>query len=154
MDNLKRIVVFTAMVYSLTVIGACYAQTCPGKMTDKSGFMHKKHGQNMTKNMNEIYSKLNLTDEQKKKLEENRARNREKAKGLAEAIKTARESLDKELMKPELDMARINELKSQIKSAQSELLDERLNSTIEVRNILTAEQFSKFVALKKEHWKK
>ena len=70
-------------------------------------------------------------------------------------IKTDKEELQEELMKPQLDMPKINEIHSQIKALQSQMEDDKLSSILAVRAILTQEQFLKFVNLmhknKQEH---
>jgi len=93
-----------------------------------------------------IYDKLDLTTEQKKQLEANKVRDREVMKASFEKMKSYRETLKTELMKPELDMVKINNIQSQIKTLQAEMLDNRLNSILKVRKILTPEQFTKFIS--------
>ncbi len=105
--------------------------------------MHEKR----EKKVQEIYAQLNLTDGQKKKLEENKAKHHEQKESAFKKIRSLREVLKQELMKPALDMNKINEIQAQIKAFQAQMVDNRLNSILEVRGILTAEQFAKFTAL-------
>ncbi len=110
-------------------------------------------GQKNDTKVQEIYSQLNLTDQQEKQLEENKTKHRGEMKDTFTKIKADKEALKAELMKPELDMNKINEIQSQIKALQADTLDRRLNSVLEVRKILTPEQFGKFIALmdKRKH---
>lgn len=98
-----------------------------------------------------IWDKLNLTVEQKKQLEDNKAKHKDSMKATFEKMKSCRESLKSELMKPELDMNKINGIQSQIKSLHSQMMDSRLNSILEVRGILTREQFEKFIDITGKH---
>jgi Spy/CpxP family protein refolding chaperone len=111
--------------------------------------MHEKRG----KNIQEIYTQLKLTDEQKKKLEDNKTKHHEQKEGTFKKMRSLREALKQELMKSALDMNKINEIQTQIKAFQAQTADDRLNHILEVRAILTAEQFAKFNALmeKRKH---
>ena len=101
----------------------------------------------MKDRMKEIYDKLNLTEEQKKKIEDNRLKHQESSKATFGEMTSLRENLNQELMKTQLDMNRIKEIQSQIKAVQSRLVDERLEAVLEIRGILTPEQFTQFLSL-------
>ena len=96
-------------------------------------------------------NKLDLTDEQRKLLKENRKKQADAMKAVLEELKSNKEALDKELVNPNLDMNKITQIQTQIKSIQAQMADNRLNSILEVKKILTPDQFSKFIELKKEH---
>jgi Spy/CpxP family protein refolding chaperone len=98
----------------------------------------------------EIYTRLNLTDDQKKQLESNKQDMRSKMTMVHREMKADREALRAELMKPQLDMSRINAIHGQIKSLLSQVQDNKLHSILTVRSILTQEQFSKFINLMHE----
>ena len=100
-----------------------------------------------------IYAQLHLTDEQKKQLEDNKQKNREQKKVLFGQMKSARESLRQEFMKPDMDMSKVNAIHAQIKTLQAQMADDRLNSILAVRKILTPEQFKKFHELMEKHEK-
>ena len=114
--------------------------------------MHRWHGMK-EKRTQKIYAQLNLTDEQKKQLEDNKHKNQEQKKALFKHMKSVREELRQEFMKPDLDMNKVNAIHAQIKATQSQMADNRLNSVLEVRKILTPEQFKKFHELMKKHEK-
>lgn len=101
-----------------------------------------------------IFDQLNLNDKQKQAMEANKTAHRGRMKQNFEKIKTLREGLSAELMKPVLDMGKINTLQKQFKVFQAQLADDRLNSILEVRKILTPDQFAKFISLVKEHEKR
>ena len=99
----------------------------------------------------EIYSQLDLTDIQKKQLEANKQQHRAKMEVARQEMKVNREQLHAELMKAQLDMPKINAIHREIKSLEARMEDDRLNSVLAVRSILTPEQFLKFVNLMHKH---
>jgi len=101
-----------------------------------------------------MFDQLNLNDKQKQAMEANKAAHRGKVKQDFEKMKALKEEFNAELMKPKLDMGKINSLQKQFKALQAQLADDRLNSILEVRKILTPDQFSKFISLVKEHEKR
>jgi len=105
----------------------------------------------MQKRIQEIYSQLNLTEDQKKQLETNKQNQQGQRKLLFEQMKTQHDAMHQELMNPNLDMNKINSIQSQIKSLQAQMADNRLNSILEVRRILTSDQFNKFISLMEQH---
>ena len=101
-----------------------------------------------------IFDQLNLTEDQKKQLEANKKAQREGMKSSFEQMKALRQELKQELMKPELDMNKINSINTQLKGIQSQMADNRINSILEVRKILTPEQFSQFLSKMEERHEK
>ena len=97
-----------------------------------------------------IFSQLNLTDEQKNNWRPISNSTVKDGKG-PQAIKAARQALQDELMKTQLDMAKVTALHEQIKALQAQMEDIKLSSILTVRDILTPEQFSKFVNLMHKH---
>ncbi|MBF0504317.1 MAG: Spy/CpxP family protein refolding chaperone [Candidatus Omnitrophica bacterium] len=93
----------------------------------------------------------NLTDAQKKQLKENFKKQKEAMKAVFEQMKTNKEALNQELAKPDSDMNKISQIQTQIKTLQAQMVDDRLNSILEVKKILTSEQFAKFLEFKAKH---
>lgn len=119
----------------------------PDGETDRS----VKWKERMEARKQEMFNELNLTDEQKQKLEENRKKNKDEAQGLRGHIKELKTAMRQELEKDTLDMGKINQIQSQMKEAQAQMMDNRLKGILEVRGILTPEQFKKFSAKMEEH---
>ena len=71
-------------------------------------------------------------------------------KGVFEQIKANREAFDAEIVKATPDMNKVNEIQAQIKVLQGQMADDQLNSLLEVKKIMTPEQFAGYMALKKE----
>ena len=101
-----------------------------------------------------MFGQLNLSDKQKQAMEANKAAHRGRRKQNFEKMKALREEFNAELMKPKLNMGKINALQKQVKAFQAQLIDDRLSSILEVRKILTLDQFTKFISLVKEHEKR
>jgi len=99
----------------------------------------------------EVFNQLNLTDEQKKELDANKQEARASIKSLHQQMKQAHEAMQAELMKTQLDMGRIHVLHAQIKSFENQEEDLKLNSILAVRQILTTDQFTKFINMMHRH---
>lgn len=99
----------------------------------------------------EMFKELNLTDEQKQKIDDNSTKNRNDAKGLYSQMKELRNAMRQELEKDTLDLDKINQIQSQIKQTNEQIMDNRLQGILEVRGILTPEQFRKFSEKMNEH---
>ena len=94
--------------------------------------------------MQTLFKDLNLTDEQRKLLENNKAKNREIMESLRKSMEEYREQMKQLLQNEPLDMGKINQLQVQIKETQGKILDHRLEGILEVHKILTPDQFKKF----------
>jgi len=138
--------------FGLYVFAAIFPVSClaNAEISGPDGSSPKWHS---GQRIQEIYSQLNLTDDQKKRLEANKQQHRAIMGNTRQEMKTDKESLQQELMKPQLNMPKINQIHNQVKSLQDQMEDGKLSSILAVRAILTPEQFSKFVSLmhKKEH---
>ena len=150
MINLKKVMFVYVLVVAVLIAPAVYAQKGDEDSTDKSSFFQKRRDM-MDKKISEIYAQLNLDDDQKAKLEENKQKHRGGKRGVFEKMKSYKDALNQELMKPDLDMNTISGIQSQIKALQSQMVDERLNSILEVRKILTPDQFTKFITMMEKH---
>jgi Spy/CpxP family protein refolding chaperone len=93
---------------------------------------------------------LNLSDDQTKQLKDSYKKQKEAMKSLFEQIKTNREALNAEITKATPDMNQVNTIETQLKALQSQMVDGHLNSILEIKKILTPEQFAGYMALKKE----
>ncbi len=92
-----------------------------------------------------LFHKLNLTDAQKKQLENIWQKQKEAMKATFEQIKANREVFNKELVQPKWDMNKINGLQAQLKTLQAQMVDSHLNSILEAKKILTPRQFSLYL---------
>ena len=148
--KIVALLIIAALALSVPVI---YADSDSGKncQQDKGQVKGK-----MEARRQELYKDLNLTAEQKKMLDENKGKHREQMKALFNNIQAQEAAMRQELQKQNLDTGKIDQLNNELKKLQSQLLDQRLAATLEVRKILSPEQFKKFMAKMeehREHWK-
>ncbi|MFA5261080.1 MAG: periplasmic heavy metal sensor [Candidatus Omnitrophota bacterium] len=91
-----------------------------------------------------LYDRLNLTEKQRVQLEENRKRHHARIKALTDQLASSHQQLNTELERPVLDKVKIDEIKGQIDRLQTEVSDLRLKGILDVRAILTPEQYEIF----------
>lgn len=110
--------------------------------------------------MDKVFSELNLSREQVQAIEERRGihlKNKEHSLGLIEEKKSAlRQALDA----PDTDPVKVNALAEELAALQAERMKNRVAAILEIKKILTPEQYSelreKKKALKEQHqeiWK-
>ncbi len=92
---------------------------------------------------------LNLTEDQEKQLKDSREKQETAMKSVFEQMKATREAFDAEIVKATPDMNKINDIQTQLKTIQSQMLNNHLNSLLEIKKILTPEQFAGYMALEK-----
>lgn len=92
---------------------------------------------------------LNLTDDQVKQLKDLHQKQSEAMKSAFKQIKSNREAFEAEIVKASPDMNKITDLQNQLKTAQTQMADDNLNSLLAVKKVLTPEQFAGYMALKK-----
>ena len=96
--------------------------------------------------MEKIIHDLDLTEEQQESLKSYRQENQERMRTLHEKLKEARETLKTELEKTKSNNRTIQRLASVIKSAQAEMVDNRIETVLHMKEVLTEEQFQEFRA--------
>jgi Spy/CpxP family protein refolding chaperone len=92
---------------------------------------------------------LNLTADQEKQLQDSREKQEATMKSTFEQMKANRDAFDTEIVKATPDMAKINDIQAQLKTIQAQMVDNHLSSMLEIKKILTPEQFAGFMALEK-----
>lgn len=102
----------------------------------------------------ELIQELGLSEEQEKQLAEYRKQNLETKKQIMENMKNFRIQLRKELTKPVSDTKEIERLKTEIKNAHNQMVDDQVNSILQMKQVLTPEQFKKFQDKIKERQEK
>jgi len=90
---------------------------------------------------------LNLSDDQVKGLKDIHQKEKEAMKSAFKQMKSNREAFNAEIVKATPDMSKINDIQAQIKTLQAQMVDGRLNSLLEVKKLLTPEQFAGYMAL-------
>jgi Spy/CpxP family protein refolding chaperone len=138
-------------VYSLGIIGVMLlASNVYSQPTEWQSPGHEEMREKVKVRMLEVFKQLDLSPEQEKQLKAHRNKLKEQGKDIHESVRAKREEMKIELQKQELNMAKINKINSELKNIKSKKADYKLEGILEVRNILTTEQFIKFMELKKE----
>ena len=138
----KNKIVFIGLAVFFFALSAAYGQ-------EQEGFKQHSEAQD-----GKIIKELNLTPEQQKNLKENRKNQREEMqKGRAE-IKEKHLKLKEALKNPDVTKAAVEPLLNEIKLLQSQLIDRRINGIFAVKEILTKEQFIKFLKLMEKQQEK
>ena len=123
---------------------------------DKSSRGENSSSGSMETRRQELYKDLDLSEAQKKLLEENKKSRKEEMKSLFSRIKEKREAIRVELQKNELNIGKVTQINNELKILDAQMLDRKLEGILEVRKILTPEQFKKFMARmaqRQEHFK-
>ena len=139
------------LIVHVLVLGLCSAAHAQPK---EEGGMRGKLREQREEHMQKLFDQLNVSDEQKEKLKANKLKNKEAMKALQEQNRSYREALHQELMKPDLDMNKVKDIHEKMKALDAQISDNRLDSILEVRKILTPEQFAKFLTVMKEKMNK
>ena len=89
----------------------------------------------------EVYKLLDLSENQKMMLEKNRNQYHRKIKNLNDKINMLKRQLNIELEQKSLNKGKIDQIKANIDILQAQLSDLRLKGIMDVREILTPEQY-------------
>jgi len=132
MRKTKLFVGVMAIIF-LMAAGVVYAQPSEGK----SSVSRSNPKEAMMK-------ELNLTPEQREKLEANHKAHEEAMKNFHQAIKEQKDKLKEVLSSPDVTRASVEPIVSQMKALQAQMIDQRINGIFAAKTILTPEQFRKF----------
>lgn len=132
---------------SIILIAVAFSIILTAPVMGEDGFMghYIRLARKVSKeDMSHIYQQLNLTEQQKGSLENNRKKHRGKAQELRAKIRALRQQLKEEIGKPDMDEERIRQLKAELNKHQSALTDLRVEGIMGIREILTPEQYNLF----------
>ncbi|MDD5730808.1 MAG: periplasmic heavy metal sensor [Candidatus Omnitrophica bacterium] len=93
--------------------------------------------------MDDVMKTLNLSPEQKEKIQKQREDNKQAWSQLNEKLRAKRLELKQELEKPAVDKNRIDAVIGELKTLTGEQLELRVNTILSMKQILTPEQFQK-----------
>ena len=144
MKNLLKYLIVTVCVISLFAVQN-YSYAFPG---GEEGQWSKKWEEKIA----EIHKQLGITPQQQERLKAHREQFRSQTKALFQQIKGKKDEISQELQKSNFDINKVRQIHTELKSLQGQMEDNRLEGILEVRKILTPEQFTKFMQMKKE-WK-
>lgn len=100
-----------------------------------------------------LIEKLDLSPEQQAQLKENRQKYHEVSKGLRQKLREEHAVLRQELNKPESDEKIIDKTTAYISEIQAKMVKLRARKILEIKKVLTPEQFRKFNELAEEKHK-
>ena len=92
---------------------------------------------------------LNLSEDQQKQMKDIHQKQKDVMKSNVEQIESSRDALNEEIIKATPDMKKVGDIVAQIKTLQSQMVDNRLNSILEIKKVMTPEQFAGYMALEK-----
>jgi Spy/CpxP family protein refolding chaperone len=87
-------------------------------------------------------------NEQEKKLETHRIEHRAEMEKLMLVVKEKREELKAALEDPKMNHHAVERINDDLKDAHNDMADKRLEGILYVREVLTPEQFKKFLSLR------
>ena len=88
-----------------------------------------------------LAKELNLTEEQQAQLKQQRSEQEEIVKELRDKFRQEIKNLREELEKPDTDQERLEKIATKIKILGSDLLDQRIEGILAIKEILTPQQF-------------
>ena len=104
--------------------------------------------------MVKILDQLNLTEDQKKKIESLRKSQKDEAKKTREAQKSAHEALQSAMSDPAKTEEELKKLHDAVVEANLKMMNDRFNNLLATRALLTEDQKKKFAELHKNMPKK
>lgn len=107
------------------------------------------HGHKGHKGYDKIYQELDLSDSQKKQLEEIRLKFKENRKEIYDQMRTAKDKLH-DAMKADASKEELRKLHAEVQQIKIEKGNQRFEKVLMIRDILTPEQRVKFHELKEE----
>lgn len=109
-----------------------------------------KNGRPMT--FRKLRKVLQLTDDQAEQIRQQRAEFRKQMAVLEGKIKVLMADYETEMEKTDPDKEKVKEIAKNISDLRGEKVQEKINSRLEVRKLLTPEQLDKLKTIQAEDW--
>jgi Spy/CpxP family protein refolding chaperone len=138
------------IIYSLGIVGVMFLTSNVYSQPPAEHFNRQEMREKMKAKMLEVFKQLDLSPEQEKQIQAHRKNHREEGREFWENMKAKKEAIKNELQKEELNMENIYKTHNELKDLLLQKADHRLEGILEVRKLLTAEQFRKFCELRKD----
>jgi len=132
----KQVVMAVVAALVLWAVGAWAGEGMRCGKDDPARFEHAQK-------MDKIIDELGLSSVQKDEIKKQRADFAAKSKELREKIRSTRSELKNELDKPTADKARLDGLTGDLKTLVGQQIQNRVDSVIAMKQVLTPEQFGK-----------
>ena len=138
------------IIYSLGIVGVILLSQNVYSQPHEDDFnRHEEMREKMKAKMLAIFEQLNLSPEQTKQLATHRNNHREQGGEFRELLREKKEAIGNELQNEELNMEEVYRIHDELKGLLLKKADFKLDGILEVREILTVEQFRKFRELRK-----
>ena len=145
-----------SLVLTLFISSFVYAAPAEQNKVNMPPEPPHKHQQQFKQDFEKIAKELKITEEQKQKINELMQADLNKKHELRQQIKQKSYDLDNEIQKEKVDMNAVNNLTKEIQQLNANLAKINIDSKLNVRNILSYEQYSKLEQARKqamEHFK-
>jgi len=146
--NTKIIGYLCGLLAAFLLSGAAYLSPREGPPPDER--FEKKAGGPFS----EMAKELKLTGDQLRLIEENRKRHMLEERRLRDEMMLNRDELRRELAKPQFDMEKVKLTQERVKELMGQEEDFRLSGFLELKRILTPEQFILFNRKMEERMRK
>ncbi|GAB1401268.1 hypothetical protein MASR1M68_01790 [Elusimicrobiota bacterium] len=149
MKNVRKIL-FGSLLLLPFCVSTMFAGECTGMkcMNKNEKGQSCKMCQKREKMADKMMADLKVTPEQKTKLEELKNNHKTAVKVLRDQLDEKKKALVAELSKDSYDNAIIENLKNDVKEIAGSIAVQKANTAVEMRKILTKEQFNKLEANK------
>lgn len=145
---------FLSLALTLFVSGAVFAAQPQENKDNPMNEPPHYNQQKMKQEFDKIAKELNITEEQKQKMNEMMKADMSKKRELRQQIMQKMESVDEQLMKETIDMNEINKLAIEIQQLNAEISRINIESKLKVRSILSFEQYKKMEQNRKQMMEK
>ncbi|MBN2483927.1 MAG: periplasmic heavy metal sensor [Candidatus Omnitrophica bacterium] len=100
--------------------------------------------QEKREHLENLAGELGLSEEQAEQLRAQKENRRQVQQRLRESMRNVHQALAEELAKEKPDQGKIDSITQDMKKLNSQMIDDRVKSIIDTRNILTPEQYRQF----------
>jgi Spy/CpxP family protein refolding chaperone len=109
----------------------------------------KRDGKHWEEKIAKVHQELGLTPEQEAQLKATREKGHTQKEALQQQIKSKYGELQAELQKPDYSADKVKQIHSELKALKDQKEDIQLEGILEVRKVLSPEQYTKFQEMKK-----
>lgn len=148
---MKKILSLVLVLFVSSFVYAAPPKNDKGNMPPA---LQQKQQEQLRQDFDKISKELNITDEQKQKINELMQTDLSKKKELRQQIKQKADAIDDELMKENFDINVVNSLSAEIQQLNAEISKINIESKLNVRNILTFDQYLRMEQARRQMIKK
>jgi Spy/CpxP family protein refolding chaperone len=148
-NKLTKVVAVLAVLGLMTAGPVAYAESAGTEDSSgsKTGWKHG-HGEGK-----EFFKDLNLTPEQKAKLDAQREARKQGSQALRDQLKAKMQALHEAIAKPGATQASVSGLVNEINALKGQMFSQRIGGIFAMKEVLTPEQFAKMQEHRKEKMK-